>query len=151
MVMGTGKEVEMDDRRQQAVERILGDVSLTDYLDDMQGSRLLNWGAQLARWQVVQTAVMGAEQADAFIDERVQGVRKIIRRINRLVGELPDLAADEIAERLGPIFDAAAGLTGTQPRRPGDLNAYAVRLQAMEQGAALTSIMGVLEGEEREI
>jgi hypothetical protein len=141
----------MDDRRQQAVERILGDASLTDYLDDAQGRRLLDWGAQLARWQVVQTTVMGAEQADAFVEERVQDVRKVIRRINRLVGELSDMAADEIAERLDAIFEAAAGLSGTQLRRPDDLAAYAARLQAMEQGVALASIMGVLKGEEREV
>jgi hypothetical protein len=141
----------MDDRRQQAVERILGDASLTDYLDDAQGRRLLDWGAQLARWQVVQTTVMGAEQADAFVEERVQDVRKVIRRINRLVGELSDMAADEISERLDAIFEAAAGLSGTQLRRPDDLAAYAARLQAMEQGVALASIMGVLKGEEREV
>lgn len=141
----------MDDRRQRAVERILGDVSLTDYLDDAQGHSLLDWGAKLARWQVVQTAVMSAEQAEAFIDEQVQAVRKVIRRINRLVGELPELAVDEIAERLGAIFETAAGLSGTQVRRPDDLDGYAARLRAMEQGAALASIMGALEGEEREI
>jgi hypothetical protein len=141
----------MDDRRQQAVERILGDVSLTDYLDDAQGRRLLNWGAKLARWQVVQTAVMGAEQADTFLGERLQGVRTVIRRINRLVGEMSGMAADEIAERLEAIFEKAGELSGTQIERPDDLEGYAARLQAMEQGAALTSVMGVLEGEERQI
>ncbi len=68
---------------QRAAERIMGDPSLRDELTDEEARPLLDWGlAQAAA--LVQRAV--AQGTTETLDAAVDDLRRLMKRINRLVG-----------------------------------------------------------------
>lgn len=134
-------------RRQRVMEQITADETLTDNLSDAMAVRLIQWGTALANWQLVQTTEMDDATADAYLETHMKALRTAIRRVNRLIGELPDAASDEIAEALARIFGPAAELPGTACQMPADLDALAARLEGMAPDAAMEVILAVLAGE----
>jgi hypothetical protein len=135
----------MESRRQWALELILDDSSLTDYLDDTEAERLLKWGLALARLFVVETAEMGEDEATEYLEPKLKSVRVLVRRINRLLGELTDLDPEEAVEQLERILDAAAQVPLLISSPPDDFGALVERLQGLPTGEALTELLFVLE------
>lgn len=132
----------MDERRQRAVEAIVGDSSLTDALFDAEASRLLEWGTKLAGALSQQTAGMDETQAAAYLDEKLADLRRIIRRTSRLVGSSAGASAEEVVELLGRIYEAAASIPGL-PVLPVDTRQLAGQLSGMPSGAALEAVLSM--------
>jgi hypothetical protein len=134
--------MDMDERRRRAVEAIVGDSSLTDALFDVEASRLLEWGTKLAGALSQQTAGMDGAQAAAYLDEKLADLRRVIRRTSRLVGSSAGASAEEAAELLGRIHEAAANIPGL-PVLPVDARQLAGQLSGMPSGAALEAVLSM--------
>jgi hypothetical protein len=129
-----------EDRLKRAAELILGDESLTDEMEDAPASRLLDWAVSAAHRLAEQTADMDETQAQAFLDERVQNLRKVVRRINKVMGTREG-GGDEITETLQKVFDAAAEVPGLAPQPPADLSSAAQQVQSLPAEEALNTIL----------
>ena len=137
--------VTVEERQKRALEQIITDSSLTDYLDDPEAARLIEWGAAATRWLVAQTDEMDDQQADAYLEPHLQTLRGVMRRVNRLVGELADMDADEMAERLGRIFEAVAGIPmPAEPVVPADTHELVQQLQQLSPEQALAVLLSAL-------
>ncbi len=135
----------MEERQERALEQIVTDSSLTDYLDDPEAARLIEWGAAVTRWLVAQTAEMDDQQANAYLEPHLQALRGVMRRINRLIGELADMDADEMVERLSRIFEAITGIPmPAEPVVPADMHELAQQLQGLSPVQALTVLLPAL-------
>jgi ABC-type transporter Mla subunit MlaD len=123
-------------------------------MDDTPASRLLSWGSTMAKQVANRTAEMDETQAQEFLDVKMQDLRKVIRRINKLVGSLSDASPDEVAETLQKIMDAAAEVPALRVAMPDSVDNTAKRLQALPPEDALNQILSYLnegdgDGEEK--
>ncbi len=125
----------IEQRISQAAESIMGDASLTGDITDEEASLLLNWGAAFASRVAGQTVSMDDANATAYLDGALRNLRRVIRRINKLVGEAGDLPPDDQAGYLQGIFEAAVQVPGlqTQPLDFVALAAELSRLTAVEK------------------
>ena len=134
----------MDERIRRVVEQITDDSSLTDELGDPEATRLIEWGAAVARQLALLTVEMDSYQADQYLDQHLQALRTAIRRINRLVGKLPALAPDELAEGLPRIFEAAAQVPVVRCAPPQEFQRAAQEMYMLAPGQALNYILSHL-------
>lgn len=137
----------IEERRQQAIEQVTGDMSLTENLSDSQAEHMLSWATRSASWLAVQTAEMDEAEAAPYLEEKLAGLRKIIRRVNNLMGDLPDAAEDEVAEILEKVFRPVDDLPELGCQVPDDLDALATRLKEAEPDVALAFLLTILSGE----
>jgi hypothetical protein len=79
---------QINQRAQLAAEQILDDASLTDEMSDPEASKVIEWAVSVARQLAEQTSGLDNAQAQQVLDEQVQNLRKVVRRINGLVGSL---------------------------------------------------------------
>ncbi|MFQ5401722.1 MAG: hypothetical protein ACE5E7_19250 [Anaerolineae bacterium] len=103
-------------RRQRDAEELLWqDSRLRAGLTDEQANRLLTWGTAVLRRSLVQTATMTDETADAFADELLARLRRVLRRTARLVemGQTGEETAVLHAE-LQSLAEAWQTLTGEE-------------------------------------
>jgi hypothetical protein len=134
-----------EDRLQRAAEAILGDETLTDELDDAPASQLLDWAVGVSRQIAGQTADMQDDQAVAYLDEKMQTVRKVVKRVNKLIGTAAASGdTTELVETLQKVMEAASEVDGLTPTAPADLNATAERLKAMPPEQALNEILSYI-------
>jgi hypothetical protein len=136
-----------EDRLQRAAEMILGDEGLTDEMQDAPASRLLDWAVSAAHRLAEQTADMDEAQAQAFLDERVQDLRRVVRRINKLMGAHANGAGDEIGDTLQKIIEAASQVPVLAPQPPTDLSSAAQQVQSLSAEEALTQILSYVNKE----
>lgn len=66
-------------------ERLLGDSSLRDALDDDQAQQLLDWGLARLLAHAGALAALPPEQAQPAFDRAVQKVRHMMRQVNETV------------------------------------------------------------------
>jgi hypothetical protein len=135
-----------EDRLKRAAEMILGDESLTDEMEDAPASRLLDWAVSAAHKLAEQTADMDEAQAQAFLDERAQDLRKVVRRVNKVMGARAG-GGDEISETLQKVMDAAAQVPGLSPQPPADLSSAAQQVQSQSAEEALNTILTYINKE----
>lgn len=141
--------IRMNNLEQQAVEQIVGDSSLTDEMDDPEASRLLDWASGLAKRIAAQTSGMDESQAQQAIGTQLPNLRALVRRINTLVGTLGSGAdADEIAQNLRRIAEAAAQVPGVAVTTPEALQISAEELAALPPGEALARILSYITKED---
>jgi hypothetical protein len=134
-----------DDRLQRAADAILGDESLTDEMDDAPASRLLDWAVGVSKQIAGQTADMQDDQAVAYLDDKMQTLRKVVRRVNKLIGTAAASGDTiELVETLQKVMEAASEVEGLTPAAPADLNAAAERLKAMPAEDALNEILSYI-------
>lgn len=134
-------------RQQRAIEQVTGDVSLTDNMTDEQAARVLEWASRAANWIAVQTADMADADAEAYLQPRQEALRRVVRRLNKLLGELPDLGRDEIAEALARLFEPVASVPELGCQVPSDLDGLAARLESKTPDEALAIVLTILTGE----
>jgi hypothetical protein len=131
----------MTDWIRRAAETILGDSALTDYLDDTEAIRLNEWGVSLAK-EIAATALsMDTAQAETYLEENLKMVRRTMRKINRLVGDLGTLADDEVSEKLEDILESGEAIAGLSAARPGHLKSEAMVLARSSKADALTRLL----------
>ncbi len=136
----------VEERKQHAVEQLLTDPSLTDNLDDSEANRLMEWADGLASMLAMHTVEMGDEEAEEYLGPRMADLRKMLRGINKLGGNLPDADEDEVAEQLDTLFAQAAEMPGLRCNQPDDVRAYAKKLQDAQPDEAVGSLLATLSG-----
>jgi len=142
----------LEDRMRQLADQLVGDSSLTDALDDREGQRLLDWAIKASQRLANQTAQMDDLQAESYLGEKAENLRRMVRRIGRLAGEKGGLDPQAIGEHLGQIFEAAESLPGLRTLRPADLMQIAQSIQTQTPEDTLNLIMELigLEAEDAE-
>ena len=116
--------------RQRASEMILSASSLTDELTDDEARPLIDWGvrqAEAAADDLAQASQAGGAQAvqrpGDVLAERLEAVRRIMKRMNRLVARRQEIPAEEVQEELQRLLSLAGDLP-----RPPSLNIGATSL-----------------------
>jgi hypothetical protein len=102
-------------RRRLAEEQLVGSSSWRDGLTDPQAQRLLDWALDFVNELVWQTAVLPADEADKTLDDAVTAVANIMRQINRLTNQLPQLNPDSARKELQTLTTAYQALIGQAP------------------------------------
>jgi uncharacterized protein (TIGR00730 family) len=143
----TEEQKNMENKFRYAIELITGDSSLTDDMDDDQASRLLTWGEQQARRLASKSAGIEVEEE---LDTNLQNLRRVMRRINKLVGMLDFGEPEEMSSILSKIFEAAADVPAIKALPPDDLDEMVAQLKSLPRGEALEMIMSRLLGESDE-
>lgn len=134
-----------EDRLQRAADAILGDETLTDEMDDAPASQLLDWAVGVSKQIAGKTADMQDDQAVAYLDEKMQTLRKVVRRVNKLIGTTAASGdTTELVDTLQKVMEAASEVEGLSPTVPADLNATAERLKAMPPEQALNEILSYI-------
>jgi len=98
-----------------AEEQLVGGSSWRDGLTDQQAQRLLDWALDFVNELVWQTAVLPADEADNTLDDAVTAVTHIMRQINRLTNQLPQLDPDSARKELQTLTTAYQALIGQAP------------------------------------
>lgn len=138
----------LEERASNTINLIVGDSSLTDDLNDQEAIILINWGERLALRLSQRTAGMDDASANTFLDTAAQQVRTLIRRINKLVGELsPQIPAEMIEARLPGMFEAASELPVLHPENP-EIHSFAAGLQRMNRQEAIQTLLSTVDPED---
>jgi hypothetical protein len=141
----------MEDRIRSVVLQITEDMSLTEDMDDTEAMILLEWGSHIARRLTLMTVEMTDDQAREVLDNHIVNLRRTIRRVNSLIGSKRDGASiDDIALKVGPIFDVAAEVPVLQPDKPEDTNQFAAQVSFLSTSGTLRAILARLSPDEQE-
>lgn len=141
---GTGPvDNQMHQRAQLTAEQILDDASLTDEMSDPEASRVIEWAVGVARQLAEQTSGLDDAQARQVLDEQAQNLRKVVRRINGLVGSLSAASPEDISDRLGKIAEAASQVP-VLAADSSSLQAAAPEMQNLSPQEAVSRILSQL-------
>ncbi len=132
----------IEERARLAAEQVIGDSSLTDEMDDAEASALLDWAAGLARQAAAQTLELDDAAASEILAARMQDVRRLVRRINRLIGLLgADPSDEEVEEALRSVFESASAVPGLTVQLPMALADSARLMRGLPAPDALGRIL----------
>jgi len=137
----------IEERVQRAAEQLLGDESLTGEMDDLGAQTLLDWGIGLSRQLCQQTDGMDDTQAEEYLSDTLSNLRRVIRRVNKLIDQLPHAEAEMIAGRLAGIFESAASVPGLVAASPIDLGTLSGNLAQLPPADALAQLLSLLKPE----
>ncbi len=140
-----------EERAQQAAEQLLGDESLTDEMQDAEAQKLLDWGVEFSRRLSEHTLDMDDARAEEYLSEALPNLRRVIRRINKLIGATSQADSEALISGLSAIFEAAARvpeLTSTPPVDPATLASDLAKLPPADVLAQVLSLLdwGVTNG-----
>jgi uncharacterized protein (TIGR00730 family) len=135
----------IEERVQRAAERLLGNSSLTDSLNDSEANQLLDWGLKVSRRLVEKTAEMDDLQAEEYLDGVEQHLRRVMRRINKVLDAANADDPASTAETLQRIFEAVAEVPGLSAGQLPDLEQIAQTLQSSTPDAGLSLILSHLK------
>jgi len=142
---GRGKSVE--ERIKRAATQILDDASLTEDMDDVEASQLIDWAVAISRRLAESTAGLDDAQAAEALETHIQNLRRLVRRINKLVGVLGNQPpVEEIDGALDKIVEATSAVPGVA------LDANALReaiqaTQAQSPSDILAQVLSQFKGE----
>ena len=118
------------------IERILEAENLTDNLEDEPASLLLKWGTG----QVSRLAQNSEDQEHA--GERINGLMAVMRKINRLAGNLDSAEAEELAADLARLVELHAQAFGhARDASAEDLKAAAAALAQTPASEAVPFVL----------
>jgi len=100
-------EVDLEGRRQKAVEMILESDIVTSALEDDEAEVLLNWALAKVEGCALSSKDMEAEEAHEYIASGVGRVRLLMKMVNDLVEERNDLSPMEMVEELTHLLSIA--------------------------------------------
>ncbi len=136
-------------RRQLAEELLFGNSAVRDNLTDVQAQQLLDWALVYVLDVVGQTAVLPDAEAEAEIDKAVMAVSRIMRHINRLVGDLPRLDDKSARKKLKALLTDRQRLTG-QPANPELLEQLVYARATWDNDAAFAQLYNIIAWEQEE-
>lgn len=125
---------------ERAIERMYGELNLTDELRDEEAQDLLKWGEnELLRQDE-------ATPDEETFDARFKGVRSLMKDVNRLVGRRGDSTEDDLRDRLQKFAAHAAelGYTVETPR----LEAFLAQQKTLSNREAVQSMLELLQTDE---
>lgn len=127
--------IDYEKRKNNTVESILENESLTSYLDDPAADVLIDWGIACAEMVVKNTLQMDDEQAEEYMYARMRTVRRMMRRVNRWIQKRPGLDAEGSQNFLGKVIEQAAIVYGEQFIAPNDMRQKGfIRLHMLMRG-----------------
>jgi hypothetical protein len=138
----------IDELKQRVAEQLLEDSSLTGDLDDSEARRLIEWALPISKQLVEQTFNMTEAQAEAHLYPTLKNLRRVMRRINKLVGSLASSTPDERVTLLEKIFEAAGEIPILEFTPPTVLESEAENLQGLAPNEALSKLIGYFTPEE---
>ena len=139
----------IEDRIRRAAENILENSSLGDDLMDDEAQNLLDWGLNLAERYARSTHTLDDNQAAPVIDESLTVLRRTMRRVSKLVGNLAAMDQEAAENRLTKILEAADQLPRVEVRPPDDLHVELDTLRSLSPGEALRRVLSWIDvGEE---
>lgn len=106
-------------RMDRSAERILGNESLTAYLDDDAADVLIDWGLACAQKIIQRTAGMDDAEAEEAMYQPMRATRRLMRTVNRWIADNDTLGADERGDLLHKIIDQAVVIYGHGYSPPG--------------------------------
>jgi hypothetical protein len=131
----------IDDRVRRAAESILENESLGGDLMDDEAQKLLDWGLGLAERFARSTHAMDDVQAEPLLDEGLTALRRTMRRLGKLIGEMGMADPETAQNQLAKALEAADQLPGVQVRTPDDLQAELDALRKLPPGQALERVL----------
>lgn len=96
----------------QAAERLLDDSRLWDGLPDDQAQQLLKWGVDQIKRLLPQVSDMSDEEAEAWLDDQITAVAKMMTEIKMLTPELGNLDVGSLQSQLRGLLDNLQAVTG---------------------------------------
>ncbi len=126
-------------RLQHAVERIYGDVALTDELRDDEAQFLLEWGEQEVEHLDEQTD----NDDEQTFQARFKQIRSIIKRVNRLVGYRTEYTPAEAREKLTLLLDDLRELG--RPINEERVERFLDTYQQMGDGEAVAALLDIIQ------
>ncbi len=124
---------------ERAMERMYGDINLTDELVDEEAEVLLKWGE--AEHTKLEIQAMDEEARE----EKAASVRKVMKRVNGFIGKRSSNDPEKAQKALGKLVDALHDL---------GYDVAAVRVQgaldeagAADNMSALQAVLGLLQPE----
>jgi hypothetical protein len=134
---------------------ILSVSSLTDELTDDEARPLIQWGINQAEAAADALTRAGQSTGDPpsgdwhiLLADRLDPVRRVMKRINRLVVDRHDLDAEELFEGLQHLFALAERLPSRPPLRESavPLAEVCARQADLENQAFVQALVGLLAG-----
>jgi len=121
------------------IERILETENLTDNLEDAEANRLLDWGISK-----IAGLILDIEDRD-LAGEKVNALMALMRKINRILGVLPDKPVEELASDLASLIELHNSTFGSlRPIMPEECQTAAANLANLPVGLALEFLMSWL-------
>lgn len=133
-----------DERLQSAAESILGDESLTDEMTDVPAQRLLDWAVSKSKQLAERTAEMDDATAQAYLDGKLQDLRRVVRQINKAIGALSSDTAEDINAAMQKALETASQVEVLQPQAV-DPNTITESIKAQPPEDALTTILSYID------
>lgn len=93
-------------RLRRASERLYGDSGLRDSLTDEQAEQLLAWGFAQVEEEVVRTRHLPDEDAAPTVEVRTEAVHNVLRLVNEIVAQLPEVTQARSHEYMGQLVNA---------------------------------------------
>ena len=121
------------------MERLYGDINLTDELVDEDAQILLKWGeAQLERLD-------SEGYDDATFEEKSHQVRNAMKRINGFIGKRSGYDVEKAKIVLGRLHEGILQIGYNLP--DAELEAYIATQAEMDNSAALTALLALIQPE----
>ena len=131
----------LEERARRAAESLLENSSLTADLFDPEAQVLLDWGMKLATNLARDTGGVDDGQAEPILDAGLSDVRRVMRRVNRLVGHISEHDTQAVHKRLLSILETAERMPILKVNYPADLDAEVETLRGLSQGEALNRML----------
>lgn len=131
----------IEDRIRQASENILHNSSLGADLMDDEAQTLLDWGLDHAARLASRTQALDDLQATFRIDESLVTLRRTMRRVGKLIGNLKAMDSETAEKRLTKILETADQLPGVRIEAPEDVNTELDTLRGLPSGEALQRVL----------
>jgi len=132
------------ERAQLAESQMLGDESLTANLNDSEAERLLNWAVIRARRLAMKTATMNQLDGDSYFAMTTPMLQRVIRKINKIGGSLPNGLAESILPDLQVIFESANHLPELLAIPERDMAEFAAELARLSPSEAVNKLTNIL-------
>jgi squalene cyclase len=139
-----------DRRRQQFSEPLLDNSSLRDALDDDQAQQLLDWGLAAIAGEVERTLNLSDERALPRLEDSAGLVRQIMRQVNDLVDNLPQLSETDSWTELLLLSERLRRLQSTPEEKLGTARetiALGRTREQLDRDAVFTHLMNMLQGD----
>lgn len=137
----------IEERARQAAEQLLDDEGLTAEMQDAEAQTLLDWGIAFSRRLSEHTFGMDDISAEEYLSAALPNLRRVIRRINKLIGSLSQADIELSVSRLAGIFESAAQVPDLAAAPSDDLAALAGNLAQLPSADALAQILSLLDWE----
>jgi hypothetical protein len=131
----------LEERINRIASQVLGDASLTDEMDDVEARLLFDWAARAARRIAEQAEAMSDAEAERYLESAIPDLRKVLRRINKMVGMLASSSPDEAASALDKVFEAASSLPVLKADRPDSVRQIASGISRQSRKEALGQVL----------